>query len=302
VQAYLLRLAAGSRRSMMLALNTIAGILTGGELDAEHFPWERMRYEHAQAVRAHMATCLAPASVNHHLAALRGVLREAWRLRLIDSETLHRTIDVAAVRGTTLPRGRALSTGEIGALFSACATDASTAGARDSALLALLFGCGLRRAEAVALDVADFDPEAATVKIRNGKGNKQRIVHTANGTHDALLDWLVVRGSGVGPLFPSINKSGRILSRRLSDGAVRWIALERARAAGVKEFSPHDARRSFISNLLDAGVDISTAQQLAGHASVSTTTRYDRRGEATRRRAVATIHIPYRRAPSASAG
>ncbi len=75
---------------------------------------------------------------------------------------------------------------------------------------------------------------------------------------------------------------------------VLYILQRRAAQAGVAVCSPHDLRRSYISDLLDAGVDLSTAQRLAGHASTQTTARYDRRGEAAKRAAAERLVIPGR--------
>lgn len=77
---YLSWLAPGSRRTMRQALDTIAGILTGGLADAESVDWSALRYQHAQAVRTRLSASYAPATANKMLSALRGVLREAWRL------------------------------------------------------------------------------------------------------------------------------------------------------------------------------------------------------------------------------
>jgi site-specific recombinase XerD len=84
-----------------------------------------------------------------------------------------------------------------------------------------------------------------------------------------------------------------LLLERLAPQAVAIILQRRAEAAGVQPCTPHDLRRTYISDLLDAGADISTVRLLADHESVDTTARYDRRGEVAKRRAVELVHVPY---------
>jgi integrase/recombinase XerD len=290
---YLARLAPGSRRTMREALNTIAGLLTDGRQDAETLPWAAVRYEHSQAIRAKLAERYAAATANKILAALRGVLREAWRLQQMNAEDFHRATDLPAVKGSPLPRGRALNAGELRALFTACAEDASPAGRRDAALLAVLYGAGIRRAEAVALDLADYEMATGALTIRRGKGNKDRMGYASNGSKEALDAWLLVRGNDPGPLFIPINRGGNMTLRRMTDHAIWKMVQKRAAGAGVKKFSPHDLRRSFCSDLLDMGADIAVVQQLAGHSNIATTARYDRRGEKAKQKAAEMLLVPY---------
>jgi site-specific recombinase XerD len=292
---YIARLGSGSRRTMSEALNTIAALLTNGKADAETLPWSGLRYQHTAAVRAALMERYKPSMANKVLAALRGVLKECWRLGYTTAEDYHRAADMPTIKSHTLPRGRALASGEISALMNACGRDESAAGIRDAALIAALYGAGLRRSESVGLDLADYNIETGELAIRGAKGRKDRLGYATNGSADALKDWLFARGSDPGPLFCNINKSGKITIHRMTDQAVLHILKKRAKKAGVASFSPHDLRRSFISDLLDAGGDISTVQQLAGHSSVGTTTRYDRRGEATKKKAAELLHVPYLR-------
>lgn len=220
VAVYLARLAPGSRRTMRQVLDVVAAVLTDGGADEISLPWARLRYQHTQAVRSRLAERYQPASVNKGLAAVRGVLKEAWRLGLIPADDYHRAVDLRGITAHTLPRGRALSTGEIRALFTACAADQSPAGTRDAAMLALLYGAGMRRQEVVRLDVADFDPETGAVTIRSGKGRKDRTAYTTNGSLSALKAWVRVRGEEPGPLFVPVMKGGRLVLRRLVSHAI----------------------------------------------------------------------------------
>ena len=292
---YLARLAPGSRRTMRQSLACIASALSSGACTIETFDWASLRYQHTQAIRTMLAERYRPATANKGLSALRGVLREAWRLGQLPADPYRRAVDLEAIKGETLPAGRALTAGELRALLAACAADPGPAGARDAALLALLYGAGLRRSEAVALDLADHDQGTGALTVRHTKGHRERIVYAANGTADALADWIEARGNEPGPLFLPVNKGGRIGVDRLTGQAVMGILRRRARAANVANVRPHDLRRTFVSDLLDAGADISTVGRLAGHAQLQTTARYDRRPEAAKRRAVELLHVPYAR-------
>jgi integrase len=284
---------------MRQALRVIAQLVSAGRADARKLAWENLRYQHTQAIRARLMETYSPASTNKFLTALRGALKEAWRLGLLSAEDYHRATDVKGIRAETLPRGRALSSGELRALFEVCA-DGTKAGVRDAALLAVCYAGGLRRSEVVALDVADYAPTTGALTVRGGKGRKDRIVYAANGSADALADWLSLRGSELGALFAPVNKGDRITLRRMTDQAVFGIVRRRGDEAGIARFSPHDLRRTFVSDLLDAGADLTTTKKLAGHSSEVTTGRYDRRGEEAKKKAAHLLHVPYvRRQPSA---
>jgi site-specific recombinase XerD len=266
-------------------------LLTTDRLDAETLPWQDLGYQHTQALRAALADRYSPATANRHLAALRGVLREAWRLGLMSAEDLQRAIDLPTVRGERLPRGRAMSRGELRALFESC-RGGSPADARDAALMGVLYAAGLRRAEVVTLEVSDYDPETGALIVR-GKGNKERVAYIDNGAADAVAEWVKVRGDVPGPLFCPVTQTGEVVVRPMTDQAVYAILQSRAIKAKVRAFSPHDLRRSCVSDLLDAGVDISVVQRFVGHANVTTTARYDRRGEQAKKKAAKSLHVPF---------
>jgi site-specific recombinase XerC len=236
---------------------------------------------------------LSVSRVNLHLAAIRGVLEECWRLGMMSSEEYRRAADVKGVKGSVLPRGRHLHPGELRDLFRVCAEDKSPAAVRDAALLAIGYGAGLRISEVVSLLAVDFDPEAGEVKVRQGKGRKDRNVYVLDGAAEAIAEWLLIRGAEPGPLFCPVDRWGNLRPGGLTERAV-FKRLERRREqAGVKTYSPHDLRRTFAGDLLDAGVDLSTVQDLMGHASPTTTKRYDRRDNRRKREAALRVRVPY---------
>ena len=155
----------------------IARIASGGRVGPEALPWHQLRYQHTPAIRQRLVETvsertgkpLSPATVNRALAALRGVLREEWRLGFMSAEDLARATDLAPVRGSRPLRGRALEAHEVAALFAACIRDTNPAGPRDAVVLALGIGAGLRRAEIAGLDLADVDLDREIVKVL-GKG------------------------------------------------------------------------------------------------------------------------------------
>ena len=290
---YLASLAPGSRRTMKHALNTIAGIVSDGTRDAFTLDWAKLRFQHTAAIRAELAERFSYSTANKMLSALRGTLRAAMDLGQMTAEDYQRAANVKSVKGRTVPAGRAISAGELSALMDACANDPKPAGARDGAIIAVLYSCGLRRAELVGLDVADYDQDAGTLIVKGGKGGKQRSVPVVNGAAEALGDWLATRGGDPGALFVSLK--GPRKGGRLTTQAIYNMLKKRTVQAGVKDVSPHDFRRTVVGDLLDAGADIVTVQGLLGHENVATTARYDRRPEAAKRKAVELLHVPYRR-------
>lgn len=288
-----------SQQTMHGALNAVADLLAIGTPDdtdrAFQVPYASLRYAHTTALRARIIERYSPARANTLLSALRGVLKEAWRLGQMGAEDYQRAIDIANIKAETLPRGRDLDEGEVMALARACAGDDTPAGIRDAAIIGLLATCGLRREELAALNVENVDT-TGRIEVRGGKGRKDRTVYAAGGALAALLDWIDLRGAGSGALFNPINKVGAIQhGQGITAQAIYKLLAKRAAQAGVSKFSPHDFRRTFVGDLLDSGVDISVVSKLAGHSDPKTTARYDRRPEEVKRAASAKLHYPYQR-------
>ena len=149
-----------------------------------------------------------------------------------------------------------------------------------------------RRAEVAALILGDYHRRDRSLKVR-GKGNKQRVVYIPLGAHAALETWLGLRGRSPGGFFCGITKGGRLNHRGISPQLVYRVVQSRHQQAGIAEFTPHDLRRSHISDLLDQGIDLAVIARQVGHSNVQTTARYDRRGHRAQRAAAESLSVPY---------
>lgn len=298
---YLATLSEGSRRTMRSALNKAARMLglsaveiSGREITCHYCRWANLRSKHVALIRSQLLTEYAPATVNKHLSAIRGTLRAAYRLRQMRGEDYHRAVAVESVNAEPDPAGRLLTREEIDALLRVCTKDTTPAGARDAAMIALWAVAGPRRAEIVNLDVRDYDAETGAVKVRSRRGEQERTIYVANGAKEAMDDWLTVRGETKGPLFVPVHHTGKMRISRMTPQAAYNILRKRAKETGIEHVSPHDLRRTALSNLIDK-TDLSTAQKIAGHADPKTTARYDHRGEKIKQEAAADMTVEYRK-------
>jgi site-specific recombinase XerD len=289
---------AESRRTMRGCLDRIAQLLSGDpEVGGEGQPWHLLRYEHTSRLRAAMIDAgWSGAYVNKHLAALRRVLKEAWRLDLMAAEDYQRACDLQPVKASRLPVGQQVDAEALGAALYACDADPGPAGARDAAVLATLYSTGCRRSEIASMRLVDYDSAERSIRIV-GKGNKERAVYVTEAAQSRIERWMQVRGNGPGALFCPINKAGRLKLHGtqfagMTGQAIADLLSKRLIEAGQRRHTPHDFRRTFIGELLDAGVDLAITQSLVGHASPATTARYDRRPARRSREAVDRLQLP----------
>lgn len=288
--SYLLSLRSSlSRATMGSYLRRVARMANSTGI--ETMRWDLLRYSHVQAiVDTLLKEDLAPSTINSYLAALKGVARQAWLLKQIDSDAYFHIRDIKSVSGSRIISGRALSRPEIRALLRALDKDMTIANLRDAALMATLVGCGLRRSELVSLDLDDIDWNQEVLVVR-GKGNKERMAHLPGQLVPRLKKWVFVRGEEPGPLFTRIRRGDNLVLRRLSAQAVYDILKRRQFPIGLERFTPHDLRRTFATSLLDNGEDIRVVQLAMGHANIETTKRYDFSGEKRTRKAIQRLKI-----------
>jgi len=204
-----------------------------------------------------------------HISAVRSFFRFAARRFGVDNPQLALLATPKAKKPLpkALTESQALSVArDVGEL-----TDSDLA-LRDVALFSLLYGSGLRIAEAIALNVRDAPRAGSTNALRvTGKGSKQRIVPVVAVVREAMEAWLAVHPNRVPEEALFVGARGG----RLNAGvAQRVLRLFRAMNGLPGHTTPHALRHSFATHLLAGGADLRSIQDLLGHASLSTTQRY----------------------------
>lgn len=229
---------------------------------------------------------LTPADFRAYLVRLSNRLRPVSRaramavprnfFRFLGRRDLAHNTAIALLRSPRLPRllPKALTVEDAAAVLSAAPVERQRSpwrAKRDVALVTLLYGCGLRISEALALTRSEAPTEPGVLTI-TGKGDKQRVVPALPAVAEAVSDYLAVclfRLAPTGPLFVGFYGSP-LVARSVQ----KTVARLRGEFGLPETATPHALRHSFATHLMAGGGDLRCIQDLLGHASISTTARY----------------------------
>ena len=205
------------------------------------YPWHEVNYVHIiELKRKLIDKGLKPSTINTYLAIFKGAVREAWRLGIMDIDTYMRVKDVKRVRGDSEVVGKALKANEIKQLVNYKCRKNRIREIRDSAVIAVCYGAGLRRSELVKLDLSDYSDDTLIIK---GKGGYIRTMYLPKFAIDSLNEWLEIRGYDDGVLFNRLLIGDRVTKQRLTPRAIVAVIDRRCEFVDIERITPHDLRR-----------------------------------------------------------
>lgn len=290
------RQAGESRTHAETYLNLLARWL--GCEDCLTCPWSALTEDHLSYLKDRLQEGRSPATVNAYIGVLRSLEIAASKNR-IEFACAWAYRNLARVPCSAELAGRELSHAETQKLLAACAANPSREVAlRDRFLFLFMWATGLRRGALAALQMSDLDRPARQVKIKTAteaakhskaKNNKQQAIPYDEALAEEMDAYLALRGEWEGVLFvrSTPGRPPHTLTRRpLGYAGVGWVVKQRYTAAGLDHITPHDFRRTAITQWIDHGGE-RAAQLLAGHENIQTTMRYDRAGH---RRMQSTVH------------
>jgi integrase/recombinase XerD len=218
---------------------------------------------------------LSAATINQKLSAIRKLASEASDNGALDAQLANGIRAIKGVRQEGTRTGNWLAKQQAQQLLDAPDTG-TLKGLRDRAILALLLGCGLRRAEAVNLTfdhIQQRDCRWGLVDLI-GKRNKVRSVPMPAWTKQAIDEYANGASLSAGIVFRPINKGGRMVGERMSEQGLYTMVLQYAEKLGLGKLAPHDLRRTFAKLAHKGGSGLDQIRLSLGHGSIQTTERY----------------------------
>ena len=218
---------------------------------------------------------LAPSTINVRLPAVRRLAYEAADTGLLSPELAAGIRRVKGAKRLGVRIGNWLTIEQARTLLQRPPLETAR-GTRDRAILAVLIGCGLRRAELVGLRAEDFQirEEHWVIADLVGKGEHIRTVPVPNWAKRAVDEWIAAAEIGAGRIFRRVNRFGEIWGEGLTPKAIWHVVKGAALRAGIQDLAPHDLRRTCARLCHLAGGKLEQIQFLLGHVSVQTTERY----------------------------
>jgi len=217
----------------------------------------------------------APSTINLRLAAIRRLAFEASDTGLLSPDLAAGIARVKGVKRLGVRSGNWISAKEGKRLIASCCAQ-TLRGKRDQAILAVLLGCGLRRAELIDLELDDLQIREDHWVIADlvGKGGHVRTIPVPTWVKSALDLWTSAASIRNGHVFRAINKAGRVWGDGFTSKVIWKLVKKAAACSGLANLAPHDLRRSCARLCHLAGGEIEQIQFLLGHVSVQTTERY----------------------------
>jgi len=217
----------------------------------------------------------ASSTINLRLAAIRRLAYEAADCGLLSPDLAAGIRRVKGVKKHGVRIGNWL-TAEQGKRLLAAFDNGGLRGKRDYAMVAVLLGCGLRRAEAAALTVETLQQREEHWVIADlvGKGGHVRTVPVPIWVKAAVDDWLHAAEVNAGPVFRAINKAQRVGKSGFSPKVIWGVVKAASYKGSLEKVAPHDLRRTCARLCHEAGGELEQIQFLLGHVSVQTTERY----------------------------
>lgn len=259
----------GSRRVYQFAIN---------QFIAWYCSEPRLAFNRIVVVRYRMhleSRRLAANTINQQLAAVRRLAHEAADAGLLSPDLAAGISRVKGVKQLGQRSGNWLSLEQSSDVLR-CARGDRVREKRDYAMLALLFGCGLRRSELVGLEMRDVQKRQEHWAIVDliGKGGHIRTVPIPEWAKRALDDWTTAAGITEGKIFRRVSRTGKVWGKDISQNVVWYVVRRCCEKAGLERIAPHDLRRTCAKLCHSSGGELEQIQFLLGHASVQTTERY----------------------------